>query len=1161
MLVLEEASYVRAMSSTSALLVLGAGLVPTSAPQQSVTLHGHLLDAVGTPVAGGEVSVACQGEYPVFGDIDLIARSTSGPDGQFELEIGPEWLERHESFRALWVAACAPGHGVFAATWNPEDFPAGQSLALPLPELDTFDVRVVDEMGEPVEGARVAPSQLNRSEAWGARLHETFSLACAVVTNADGRAALPVPMEETREIKVWADRRPAQTFRGLRQGDRLDSELRLTGGSDVPVTLEDVEVSGVHLKMRANSSYESSSGAPIARYVSEVIALDEEDRTVWIPDGTYQLNLHSEDARSLTLDVLDESTFADDSQDFPPARITIRASDEQYSWSGTVVDSSGNPAGGVRLHVYARNRGRVFTDAEGRFEFPCSMRGGVLNFVEGNADFVAPSSIRGFTATAPNSSTNCVFEPIEVHACRRLRVEIVDPSGVPEAGAFVVVRQKIPRARGGMTTRVMTAISGSDGTCEVPGAITGHPLEIDATSGAHHGSVALDANASEARLALSPALRLGGRVTKTPDGEPVIGARLTLDALPERRPRTSIASGGSRVVFSRANGAFEFQAPLDPDELYVLGWESTLTARGQTEPMTGAEIAGLGTIELLSLRTVTVQIVDAAGAPEEGATAWLRSSTHRAKVDEHGTAKLIGGEPMDDVLIVRTQLGQWRAQAIPAEVDTIRCTVGDEWPLETFNGRERDRAAERQLAADLARLELATYIEADDMARALRAVRRLSWSDPLDVLRRLDGGLFGATYRSDWSVSYVAEALTKTSPDEALSVAQRLVPDLSRVMRVLEAARELPRLAEFELLALERASLSAIASPEERLVALAKLCDRFVELGRTDVAMPLFAEGEQLAETLATSDWAGYARANFGEALALVDQGAGLAMIRSMEGDGDLNRHYGNVAHRLASTDPKSAEEWLDRCERATGSFRADRFISRVAYHMAPLDVERATRLAERFDRRGFSHGMIALALHEAGRPAAVTVPILDEAFSHVEALGKTKRREWLERPLRVAGALLPVAAAVNPERFRRLARARAGGHRRIDEDPRSRGSQQVGPHRDGESRVLRRALRQGNRSSAHRTMPGPAGGEWRGAHLFRVPSCVGGARRHRSRRGQPPRPRGRITCDGRRCGGSRTERWTAHLSRADGVAQSLGTWQARSLSLRTECVPQDPSQ
>ena len=993
--------------------LLALPLASASTAQESVTLSGHLFDANGAPVEGGDVALMCQAfgaGVGRFNEVDLVAHTISGPGGEIELEIGPSWLAREYGYRELRVAAYAEGHGLLLTEWQTEALPVGQDLTLYLPVQETSEFRLTDDEGQPVAGARVAPFIMSTPSVPFTRLHGAVLRMCTAVSDAAGTATMSVPFRSVRSVTVQLDDGPIQFFGGSNPRTVRTRDLRLASVRKVPIDHGELDVAGVTLAMDTWSTYDAADGVNARRTVMDSVELGAGHASIWVTDSPAVFRMRSRDARSLEL----VAEFRTENEEDPPQEetgvVVIREPEVTYAWRGAVTDPDGLPAAGVRIHFDALHLGSVVTDAEGRFDFECSRSAGRILFAQGNTEFVG-GGIRSPLVFAAAPSTVCKFKPMEVRRSKAVTLQVTDANGDPVPRAYVVMKQRD-------ALKTLTAVTGPDGVVEVSNAVQGLPIEYVVLAKDLHGAGTIALDEANATVRLAPPVRLMGRALIAADGSAASRVRFTLERHSPRGTRNRISSGGSTEVYADTDGSFEFQAPLDPKDKYVLSWGGAAFERGHTGLMTGAELAELDEVEIRRLDTLEVKLEDLSGAPIKGAVVWFRSSRVKSETSVKGTALLEGGSERDRIVIVRTPSGVWHARVVDPDSERLTISVPSWQPLRAFVGPPRIANERRRLAAGLARTRVAELLQMEDTRGARRALPPLCWSDPSEVLGLLEDGHFSDPFSQIVALSGVGRALAKKSPNESLSVSRRLAPGASRTRLVIEAARGLSRQDEFESLAIERSQLDSIRDPLNKLHALGLIAERFVELGRTDAAMPLFEEGKALAETLPRAGGGGFARANFGERLALVDRNAGIALIESTESDTNPDRHFGNIAHKLAAIHPSSAENWLERCESERGVFRAGHYISRVVYHMAPVDLQRAQRLARRYGDTAFAHGMIALALHESGRTIDKTRPILERAFDRLHDRGRLLQRIVPESPTEVAGALLPVAAVIDPDNF-----------------------------------------------------------------------------------------------------------------------------------------------
>jgi hypothetical protein len=160
----------------------------------------------------------------------------------------------------------------------------------------------------------------------------------------------------------------------------------------------------------------------------------------------------------------------------------------------------------------------------------------------------------------------------------------------------------------------------------------------------------------------------------------------------------------------------------------------------------------------------------------------------------------------------------------------------------------------------------------------------------------------------------------------------------------------------------------------------------------------------------------GYARGAFAEELVQVDLEAALALTKDLADAREFDRHHGNIAHELGGRNPAAAERVLGMVKDA---FQREQYAVRVVYRMAPVDLERARRLAQSVSDlglKGFALGMMALSLAESGKAPAREV--LESAFDAFEGPSQSSQGKpsSLFNIAPIAAVLLPVAERIDPK-------------------------------------------------------------------------------------------------------------------------------------------------
>jgi RNA polymerase sigma factor (sigma-70 family) len=141
-----------------------------TAPAESFTYAGRVLDAEGKPIAGAKVHLT--GLKP--GVIEFVERAVTGPDGAFRFnvrrdEFGDKGVvppSRSPPERFVQLGATADGHGSVAAWASaPEQ---RENVTIRLPAEQIVRGRVIDLEGKPIPGVTVAASfRGGRTDAQG----------------------------------------------------------------------------------------------------------------------------------------------------------------------------------------------------------------------------------------------------------------------------------------------------------------------------------------------------------------------------------------------------------------------------------------------------------------------------------------------------------------------------------------------------------------------------------------------------------------------------------------------------------------------------------------------------------------------------------------------------------------------------------------------------------------------------------------------------------------------------------------------------------------------------------------------------------------------------------------------------------------------------------
>jgi hypothetical protein len=247
--------------------------------------------------------------------------------------------------------------------------------------------------------------------------------------------------------------------------------------------------------------------------------------------------------------------------------------------------------------------------------------------------------------------------------------------------------------------------------------------------------------------------------------------------------------------------------------------------------------------------------------------------------------------------------------------------------------------------------------------------------------------------------------------DDALAVAETVEDGYLRTHAYLNVADRVPDPdRRREILAQASVHARTVTSPAHRAVLLGGVAKRLLNAGERDAARRVLDDGQRIARELATSQWNGFARGNFAETLAMVDPAAARDVVKDLAEDHD--RHYGNIAHRLAATNPQQSEQFLKEMH---GYPSIATWGVRVCYRMAPVDLERAQAIADKLtepDQRAHALGVMALALAEKKPDTARA--LLHSAFDQLDGLVAPdiwNRRTYFP----VAATLVRISERVDP--------------------------------------------------------------------------------------------------------------------------------------------------
>ena len=405
---------------------------------------------------------------------------------------------------------------------------------------------------------------------------------------------------------------------------------------------------------------------------------------------------------------------------------------------------------------------------------------------------------------------------------------------------------------------------------------------------------------------------------------------------------------------------------------------------------------------LPELREVRGTVVDAAGAPVAGATVFHLGEGPQATTattDAHGMFRLGGLRPGSVILFART--GSQLAFA---------CTRGDGAASVVISLAPRAMQAAKPVAeAALSQLALATLtplVRALPTAAAslrLRVLQTLAAHDPAQAMALADTVEWPESWYPTSVKSAAAKALLPRDREEGLMVARSLASSSSQCLSMLAAldGSDLEVPERRRLLAEALMAARVTETPQMKVAMLANVAEAWSDLGDEAEAAAVLAEAKPLVDGLPSEEWAGYARCLYAEQIARVDLDAALPLVESLTDQFSRDRHYGNIAHELAGRNPAGAERVLGKLRQR------NRFAARIAYRMAPVDLDRARRIVDgdgvEPNTRIWCHYVMAESL--ADKEPKVALELLEGALAAAAAAK-------LPEP---AAAMLPCLQRLDP--------------------------------------------------------------------------------------------------------------------------------------------------
>jgi RNA polymerase sigma factor (sigma-70 family) len=715
---------------------------------------------------------------------------------------------------------------------------------------------------------------------------------------------------------------------------------------------------------------------------------------------------------------------------------------------------SGKPVAGVRVFVIYGNdtAETVKTDSQGHYSF-LGLAGQIYTAPWVPREFLSlgRADVRARITQVPRGKTEYEVPPIELTRAATLRGVVIGADGKPLPGAKVHAAWTGDNYQFGYENQPNEKTLTTNEHGEF--ALTGLTLQTEVRLKARHRE-ALSAKVTvvrpdpaapvTVRVSNDSGLALSGRVLD-PDGRPIAGADVAVWTRPWNSRSIDgnarlVAVNGGVPVRTDAAGQFRTARQFDPDGDYRV----VVSAKGfQQEPspwlaVGDARPLAFPDVLLLRVRVVKGRVLDRQGEPIAGVRMLHVDNRKRvtATTDAAGFYRLEGVVDAPGFLFAQKDGFRFHGQLSPgragnAEVVLTRSAERVEkglktlpWPLAK---KERLALASRVLESGLKEI-----LERGDESTRLRTLERLARVEPARLLELIERKVVKGTWEQDYLRRAAAKALREDSPDDARAVIDAMSNEDFRAIGYCDLYDALPtskRKEKVEILGQALLHVRAIKDGSHRLVHLAFVVKRLRLVGQAERADRLLRENEAIGRALPVAGWAGYARGVFAEELSGIDLPGAQELIKDLKDPMEYDRHHGNIAHKLAGSKPAEADRILDMLGKGAGrtegggspvrSLAPLYYPVRVCYRMAPVDLERAQRIAGRIPDpyyKAHAYGVMAQAL--AATKPAQAIELLHRAFGvltdQVEA-GKDFFNSFYNAPV-VAALLLHTAEQIDPK-------------------------------------------------------------------------------------------------------------------------------------------------
>ena len=911
-----------------------------------------------------------------------------------------------------------------------------------LKEAKTFDGRLVDGSGRPIEGAAVRPEiltskQLGTSDANFGQLSPEMRRARQATTDADGRFQVPaIPSNGTLITTVTA-----AGFGQPRVSWNLDEPLTIrlpatgtvNGGIDLPTgatmpkTPPGQRLGQVWLR---GAQYYNGDGNPIGVQlrpayrvsVRQPTAIDRDGRfhVSRVPPGTYALVVKFEPHLPLRMVSGHPQSIVVRSgkvTDNVPLKVSVA-----YSIRGRVLgalDKEPVAEAGVQLYHIVdgsmRHVQRVTTDADGNYLAHVPQGKIQIRVPAAPAKYIPLNLYLRRSQKADNRQPTIdvqqatTWPDLLLDPAGDVEIEVVDEQGDPVADAMVKVLTPVEYESYGDFAPVEPADGVGRYTIRRVALNDTLPIRVRSDMGVSDPELTVTPGElnGPVRVQLSAAngFRFRGKVVDT-QGKPISDATIGLVTYLPYATKWQDAGGG--VSFSGGAGTYKKNArgffqtgPLWPDTTYQV----SASAAGYGTATAPQKIGKRG--EIVAIRPFVLSkspaavagvVVDPDGTPLRGVRVFVRSSNWQLATAYTDAAGKFGLEELAaDSQFVFADLAGYRFGGTRLSDDSASLRI----VLRTNNSPPQgvdppvlpQRAKQLQLAQELVEQAWRLPTHPRSTARMGQLAAMVSIDPALaQVMSELAGGTFDYVVRLK-----LAEQTRDEDPEGALRLLRKSGP--RGLDTTIRWARELARSPDrqdhetarrFAKLAEQRARRVAPPRNFSRVAAL------WTMIGEHDRARALldgaleFLEQNEIDRTMQ--------RLPKQTAIALVpyDFERAHKMVAEMDEGSQRSATGASMAVSLARTDLDRGLRLIDGLK---GDGNARRFRDRarllIALDLAGKDTERAVGIVQQCDvaaHRGQALGRLAVRMAEFDRPKAWK--LIDEALV-IHRSPKDAYRSW----------------------------------------------------------------------------------------------------------------------------------------------------------------------